>query len=190
MQDLAVDLGFSAASLTPLEASARLLAALACGALIGVDREMRERPAGLRTHMLVALAACLFTILTFEMVHRAVDGNPSLGVDPVRVVEALTSGVAFLAAGTIIISKGDVRGLTTGASLWLSGAAGLATGMGLYWLAYLVTGAALIVLVVVQMLKGLAARGTRKHEAATADELHKTTLHAHEKGGPSGGRPH
>ena len=150
-------LGVSGSSLPPLAAAARLGAALLCGALIGVDRELHDRPAGLRTHMLVALASALFTVLTFEIVARLATGGEALGVDPIRVVEALTAGVAFLAAGTIIVSRGDVRGLTTGASLWLCGAAGLAAGIGLYWLAYFVTAAALGVLVLMQGLKILIA---------------------------------
>lgn len=167
-----VTLGVADTSLSPIAAMARLAAALLCGGLIGVDRELHHRPAGLRTHMLVGLASSLFTILTFEIVDMTADGNNSLGVDPIRIVEALTAGVAFLAAGTIIVNKGDVRGLTTGASLWLAGAAGLATGMGLYWLAYLVTLAALCVLAVMQAVKvatatlrdRLARRGRPENE--------------------------
>lgn len=153
MSDLATSLGFDQSSLDAWPALSRLGAALLCGGLIGLDREMHRRPAGLRTHMLVALASSLFTILTFEIVAAVDMQGEALGVDPVRVVEALTAGVAFLAAGTILVNKGDVKGLTTGASLWLAGAAGLATGMGLYWLAYAVTVAALIVLIVMELAK-------------------------------------
>lgn len=158
MSDLGQMLGISEAAITPAAAMGRLGAALLCGGLIGFDREVRERPAGLRTHMLVSLASALFTILTFEiMADLPATGTDRLGVDPIRVVEALTAGVAFLAAGTIILSKGDVRGLTTGASLWLAGAAGLATGLGLYWIAFLATGAALVVLVVMKGAEKVAA---------------------------------
>ena len=119
--------------------------------------------------MLVALASALFTILTFEIVAGADAQNASLGIDPVRVVEALTAGVAFLAAGTILVNKGDVKGLTTGASLWLAGAAGLATGMGLYWLAYAVTISALVVLVVIEGVKLAVARWTQGWRKADRD---------------------
>lgn len=155
--DLSQMLGVSDAAISPVAAICRLSAAILCGGLIGFDREVHDRPAGLRTHMLVSLAAALFTILTFEIVDDMPDPGSGSGSDPIRVVEALTAGVAFLAAGSIIMSKGDVRGLTTGASLWLAGAAGLATGLGLYWLAYLATVAALIVLVIMRAGKGLAA---------------------------------
>lgn len=160
MNDLAVSMGFERSSLDVLAALARLSAALLCGGLIGLDRELHRRPAGLRTHMLVALASALFTILTFEIVAGVDRNDESLGIDPVRVVEALTAGVAFLAAGTILVNKGSVKGLTTGASLWLAGAAGLATGMGLYWLAYIVTVAALIVLIVMELAKIAISRWT------------------------------
>lgn len=162
MSEFPFALGFDRSSLEPIAALSRLSAALLCGGLVGLDRELHRRPAGLRTHMLVALASALFTILTFEIV-AGVDRNSSeaLGIDPVRVVEALTAGVAFLAAGTILVNKGDVKGLTTGASLWLAGAAGLATGMGLYWLAYIVTVAALLVLIVMELAKIAIGRWTR-----------------------------
>lgn len=153
MEDLSQALGFARSDLGVASALSRLSAALLCGGLIGLDRELHRRPAGLRTHMLVALASALFTILTFEIVASVDMQGEALGVDPVRVVEALTAGVAFLAAGTILVNKGDVKGLTTGASLWLAGAAGLATGMGLYWLAYAVTIAALVVLIVMELAK-------------------------------------
>lgn len=161
MEELAQSLGFARTDLGAFAALSRLTAALLCGGLIGLDRELHRRPAGLRTHMLVALASALFTILTFEIVASVEMQGEALGVDPVRVVEALTAGVAFLAAGTILVNKGDVKGLTTGASLWLAGAAGLATGMGLYWLAYTVTVAALIVLVVIEGAKVAAGRLTK-----------------------------
>lgn len=169
MQDMLNSLGLNQTDIGATAALSRLLAALLCGGLIGLDRELHHRPAGLRTHMLVALASALFTLLTFEIVASAGPGNDSLGIDPVRVVEALTAGVAFLAAGTIIVNRGDVRGLTTGASLWLAGAAGLATGMGLYWLAYAVTGMALLVLVVMEGLK-MAIAALARHWKRRRDD--------------------
>lgn len=110
--------------------AARLLLAVGLGAVIGFEREQLARPAGLRTHMLTALAAALFTIITME-IHAGVmreAGNQS--TDPIRVIEAVTAGVAFLAAGAIFRSQGDVKGLTTGAGMWLAGAIGVACGAG------------------------------------------------------------
>lgn len=128
---------------------ARLGAATLLGLVIGLDREMRNVAAGLRTHMLVSLAAATFAILAFEIVERAkVEGvaNP----DPVRIIEAVTAGVAFLAAGTIIRGDKGVRGLTTGAAMWLAGAVGLACGVGAYFIAIAATVIGIVVLTVVK----------------------------------------
>jgi putative Mg2+ transporter-C (MgtC) family protein len=125
----------------------RLVLAAALGAAIGFDREVRNRPAGLRTHMLTAVAAAVFTVITLEVFHQARQLQPDGGFDPIRVVEAVTAGVAFLAAGTIIQSRGNVQGLTTGAAMWLTGAVGVAVGFGLYVIAVLTTILALLILV-------------------------------------------
>lgn len=129
---------------------ARLLLAAVFGAAIGFEREWRNRPAGLRTHVLVCVAAATFGILTIEIVHApmfSVDvAKDAVKVDPIRVVEAVTAGVAFLAAGTILFSRGEVRGLTTGAGMWLAGAIGLASGLGLWQIAGFATLLSLIVL--------------------------------------------
>lgn len=130
----------------------RLLLAAVLGAAIGYDREVRNRPAGLRTHMLTAVAAAVFTVITLELFHQARQLQPDGGFDPIRVVEAVTAGVAFLAAGTIIQSRGNVQGLTTGAAMWLTGAVGVATGFGMYVVAVLTTGLALLILVLVSFV--------------------------------------
>lgn len=109
----------------------RLVLAMVMGGLLGIDREVRSRSAGIRTHMLVALAASLFTLVTLEIV-ASMKNESGSGGDPVRVIEAITAGVAFLAAGSIIRAGGKVEGLTTGAGLWLAGAVGLACGLGLW----------------------------------------------------------
>jgi putative Mg2+ transporter-C (MgtC) family protein len=129
---------------------ARLVIALFLGGTIGFDREVKNRPAGLRTHMLITLAAAIFSITTLEIVA----GMEKMGhsADPIRAIEAVTAGVAFLAAGTIIQSRAQISGLTTGASMWLAGAVGVACGFGLYSIAVLATGLALIVLVGLQSL--------------------------------------
>ena len=114
------------------EIAGRLLAAAGLGAVIGLEREWREHPAGLRTHMLTAIAAALYTILALEIIRSDVTQGEAAQADPVRILEAVTAGVAFLAAGTIIQSRGRVRNLTTGAGMWLAGALGLAAGLGYY----------------------------------------------------------
>ncbi|WP_233152179.1 MgtC/SapB family protein [Marinibacterium profundimaris] len=128
----------------------RLLAALVLGGAVGMEREARGKPAGLRTHMLVSMAACLFVLVSEELVELPVDGETEKRVDPLRLVEAVTAGVAFLAAGTIISNQGKVRNLTTGASMWLAGAIGLACGSGHVALAGL---AAIIVVVILTVVR-------------------------------------
>jgi putative Mg2+ transporter-C (MgtC) family protein len=127
----------------------RLGAATFLGALIGLDRELKHRPAGLRTHMVMSLAAALFTILTLELQSQLVAGGAT-GADAIRIIEAITVGVSFLAAGTIIQSGRGVRGLTTGAGMWLAGAVGLACGLERYALA--VFGAVMAVLILAVLI--------------------------------------
>ena len=123
----------------------RLIGASFLGALIGWERESKSRPAGLRTHTLTALAAAVFTVITTEIVHSPLLSGEKVTVDPIRVIEAVTAGVAFLAAGTIIHARGRVQGLTTGATMWLAGAVGVACGMGYFIVAALATGICLLV---------------------------------------------
>lgn len=111
-----------------------------------------NRPAGLRTHILVCVGAATFSILTIEIVHAPMFLQDSVKVDPIRVVEAVTAGVAFLAAGSILFSGGEIHGLTTGAGMWLSGAIGVACGLGLWQVAALGT---LLVLVAAGLLYSL-----------------------------------
>ena len=88
--------------------------------------------------MLVSLAASTFTVITFELIERGqVEGAPN--ADPIRVIEAVTAGVAFLAAGAIIQGRGKIHGVTTGAGLWLAGAIGTACGIGAFSIAGLAT---------------------------------------------------
>jgi putative Mg2+ transporter-C (MgtC) family protein len=145
----------------------RLGLAALFGAVLGYERETAARPAGLRTHMLTALAAAVFTVITFEIFDavRTVEGGA--GTDPIRVIEAVTSGVAFLAAGTIIQSRGRVRGLTTGASIWMAGSLGVAAGAGFYMLAVI---AVLLSLVILAVLTRLERRITRGRERASESE--------------------
>lgn len=139
---------------TPLtHAMVRLVAAMVLGGLIGFERERKGRPAGLRTHMLISLASALFILVALEFtVARGVETD-YLEVDPSRVMQAVTAGVAFLAAGSIIRAKGEVKGITTGASMWLSSAVGLACGVGFFQIALFVTLVAVFVLVVIRLFE-------------------------------------
>lgn len=133
-------------------AALRLVVATVVGAVIGFERELTDHSAGLRTHALVSLAAALFTIITYQ-IFETVQAEGGQNADPIRVVEAVTSGVAFIAAGAIIHGgAGGVRGLTTGAGLWLAGALGVAAGLGQYGVMVTATLLALLLLAVLRLL--------------------------------------
>lgn len=139
---------------TPLlDITLRLALAAVLGAVIGFDREMKNRPAGLRTHMLTALAAALFTVLTFELHHVFVTRFPNSNADPLRVIEAITAGVAFLAAGSIFVSRGNIQGVTTGAGMWLAGALGLACGAGYFAVAGIGLALAMVIMTLLQPIE-------------------------------------
>ena len=145
MEQLIEEFGHPTYTPFPVVAARILLAAL-FGAAIGFEREWQQRPAGLRTHMLICIAAATFGILTIEIIHAPMFAIDAVQLDPLRVVEAVTAGVAFLAAGSIMFSRGEVHGLTTGAGMWLAGAIGVACGLGLWQIAALGTFVVLVVL--------------------------------------------
>lgn len=129
------------------------------GALIGLERELNTAEAGLRTHILVSVAAALFTILAFEIFHTIEPGaGGDMRADPIRAVEAVTAGIAFLGAGAIFRSGAGVQGLTTGAGMWLAGAVGLATALGYYVVA---GGVALLAVMIMAALRTFSHRVLR-----------------------------
>jgi len=128
----------------------RLLIAATLGGVIGYERESHGS-AGLRTHILIATAACLFTLLAFEIYHLS-DVMSTGQADPIRSIEAVTAGIAFLGAGAIFQSRGSVKGMTTAAGMWLAGALGVAVALGYYLIALAVAALALLVLAVLKAL--------------------------------------
>lgn len=131
----------------------RLIVAVVAGAALGFERELNDRSAGLRTHILVCVAAALFTLVTMELAYATTDVGDTIRADPLRIIEAVTAGVAFLGAGAIIRGRGDVRGLTTAAGMWLAGAIGVAAGGGLYGVVLLATVLGMIVIAGVRTLE-------------------------------------
>jgi putative Mg2+ transporter-C (MgtC) family protein len=120
-------------SLSDVEAIQRLALAMVVGAVLGVERERLDRPAGLRTYMLVVEGACLFmicAILLAEQIVRA--GGDS---DPGRIASTVVQGIGFIAAGVILTTGKEVVGLTTAAGLWVATALGLLIGAGFYLIA-------------------------------------------------------
>jgi putative Mg2+ transporter-C (MgtC) family protein len=115
----------------------RLIGATLLCLPLGYEREASDHSAGLRTHMLVGLAAAAYSLVTLHLVEIFADHGSSVRMDPLRLVEAVTGGVAFLAAGMIFLMRGKVHNLTTGAGLWLAAAIGVAAGNGLWGIAAL-----------------------------------------------------
>lgn len=139
---------------------ARLAAAAGFGMAIGLDRELNRHQAGLRTHMLICVAAALFTIMAIELVFFSTQASGSAQPDLLRIIEAVTAGVAFLGAGAIIQSRGTVHGMTTAAGMWLAGAIGVASGAGYYGIALAATLMGVLILTVLGLVqKGVARTG-------------------------------
>ena len=138
---------FSLPALTWPEVLLRLALAAVFGAAIGVERELREREAGLRTHLLVSVGSALFTIVSaYGFREFLVHGGSVVRADPTRIAAQIVSGIGFLGAGAIIRQGLSVRGLTTAATLWLVAAIGMASGAGYYSAALIATLGALITL--------------------------------------------
>ena len=111
----------------------RLVVAGAMGALVGLDREYRAKEAGYRTHFLVSLGSALIMIVS-QYGFTEVLGKEGIGLDPSRIAAQVISGIGFIGAGTIILNKQIVRGLTTAAGIWATAGIGLAIGAGMYGL--------------------------------------------------------
>ena len=118
----------------------RLFLSVIAGGLIGLEREIVHRPAGIRTHMLVSLGSALFVLVTIE----------TLPYEAARIIAGVATGIGFLGAGTIFKAKDEVHGLTTAASIWAVSAVGLAIGLGYYLMTAV---AVVLVLMVLQLNK-------------------------------------
>ncbi len=142
--------------LSDAELTIRLLTAALLGALLGFERELKQKSAGLRTNILIAVGAALFTLMSYEL---AAEGTG----DPGRVAAQIVTGIGFLGAGAIMRTDSGIQGLTTAATVWVNAAVGVAAGGGEYHLAFIATGvtlAALLVLTPVE--RGIEKRFGRK----------------------------
>ena len=136
----------------PVDLTLRLLAAAGLGAAIGLEREYRRKPAGLRTNILIALGSALFTIVSLQF---AGEGGTSD-----RVAAQIVTGVGFLGGGAILRNGDSVHGMTTAATIWVNAAIGMAAGAGALSLAAGATIVALVVLVVLPPIERYFERRT------------------------------
>lgn len=141
--------------LSVTEITIRLLLAGLLGAVIGYEREVHARPAGLRTHMMVCLGAALAMIVSAYAFFDVLEQNPNIILDPSRIAAQVVSGVGFLGAGAIMFLRREhaVRGLTTAAGLWAVAAIGLAVGSGMYAAAGIATAVAWSILALLGALQ-------------------------------------
>jgi len=127
-----------------IEIIGQLLLATLLGALIGLEREIKRKEAGLQTFGLVTLATCLFTIISFELINLFL--GKAEAFDPTRIIQAIAIGIGFIGAGIIFRQPGGTVGLTTAASLLAAAAVGIAIGAKLYFLAIFSTFLILLIL--------------------------------------------
>ena len=137
--------------LSDAELIQRLLLAALLGAILGFERELRQKSAGLRTNTLIAIGSALFTLMSYELADAA-------GADPSRVAAQIVTGIGFLGAGAIMRTDSGIYGLTTAATIWVNAAVGVAAGGGEYHLAFIATGITLGVLLLLHPLEGLIDR--------------------------------
>jgi putative Mg2+ transporter-C (MgtC) family protein len=150
------------------EVAVRLAVAAALTGAVGLEREFRERAAGLRTHMLVGVGSALFTIVSaYAWGDFIFDRTQGTAFDPTRIAAQIVTGIGFLGAGVIIRQGLSIRGVTTAAGLWVAAAIGMAVGAG-YWGAALIgTGVVLVGLGPLRMAEGWVVR--RRREGGTLE---------------------
>jgi putative Mg2+ transporter-C (MgtC) family protein len=135
----------------PLELLARVVVGTALGGIIGWERDMHGRPAGLRTHMIVGLASTTFAIVSTHFVYfQGYAAGDLVTVDPSRIAASVVTGIGFLGGGAILRTGIGVQGLTTAAGMWLVGSIGLAAGAGMYALSALSTALGVVALTVLR----------------------------------------
>jgi putative Mg2+ transporter-C (MgtC) family protein len=143
-----------------LELAGRILLSGLLAALLGLEREVRNKDAGLRTYTLVGLGSALIMVVS-QYGFWAVVG-PNASVDPARVAAQVVSGIGFLGAGLIFVKRDVVRGLTTAAGLWLSAGIGLAAGAGMIWITVLATASGLVTMYGLDLVERRLLRSKRE----------------------------
>ena len=154
----------------------RVLSAVALGFILGLERELTNKNAGLRTHILVSLGACIFTIISIYGFPSYAEGdniilNQATGIrDTGRVAAQVVSGIGFIGAGAVLRNGPMILGLTTAATLWLSAAIGMTCGVGMFGLATLATIASVAVLTIIRIFERkilpTSVKKSRRHKVS------------------------
>lgn len=131
-----------------------VILALFFGAIIGFEREMTNKWAGLRTHILVSIGSCVFTLLSIHVFPTfAADGNPQAYGDPARVAAQIITGIGFIGGGTVLRHKASIHGLTTASTLWIVASIGMACGCARFDIAFYTTILSVAILVLVRIFE-------------------------------------
>lgn len=147
-----------------LELIKRLCLSALLGGLLGLEREWRQKSAGLRTNILIAMGSALFTVMS-------IDVSTGSGGDSTRIASGIVTGIGFLGAGAIMRTGAGIKGLTTAAMIWVNAAVGVAVGGGEYRVATIATIVALVVLVLLDPVeRALARRRPRKARGPSTDD--------------------
>jgi putative Mg2+ transporter-C (MgtC) family protein len=155
--------------LSTVDALLRLLTAAALGGIIGFERELRDHEAGFRTHLLVSLGACVFTLVSaYAWTDWTFSTPEGVVFDPTRIAAQIVTGIGFLGAGAIIVRGISVRGLTTAATLWVCAAIGMASGTGYYVVAFASTALVLVSLGPLKLVSARFVSRVRPEEAELA----------------------
>ena len=163
----------------------RLLLALAMGFSLGLERELTNKYAGLRTHILVCLGACVFTLLSLHGFppHANPVGGASVG-DPARIAAQIVTGIGFIGGGTVLRQGLTIQGLTTAATLWICAAIGMAAGCGEYALSIITTIFSVLALVLIRVFERKFLRHNNKNYrmvkiTATINKEYQNEIHEH-----------
>lgn len=131
----------------------RLTLAIMAAAAVGMEREFRRKPAGLRTHMLVSLGAAMIMISAIDLCRDVPSSATALRLDPIGAISGIVGGIGFLGAGSILKDHDNIHGITTAASIWVAAAIGICCGIGEYFTVIAGVILALIILVVLAILE-------------------------------------
>lgn len=163
-----------------IEVTLKLLLAVALGGLIGIERETSHKPAGFRTNVLICVGSTMLMILSSLIIEEKGGSGDSL----VRIAAGVITGIGFIGAGTIILSRGSVVGLTTAATLWAVSGLGLVIGAGYFWIAIIFAAIVILTLVIFRQLEGQFRRKSprryqvkAKHSSEILDSIKRLALH-------------